>query len=57
MEKGFVNLQAPAERYRAVQLSVPNVVAQFQVTHRDADYRVTDSRVYNIDLNSGEVKQ
>lgn len=40
-------------RLRAIELSVPNVVATFQVKHRNSDGIITDARVYNIDLNSG----
>ena len=42
------------DRIRAVELSVPNVIATFQVIHRDSHLNVVDSRVYNIDLNSGK---
>ena len=41
-------------RLRAIELSVPNVIATFQVKHRNPDGIIVDSRVYNIDLNSGK---
>ena len=44
-------------RLRAVELSVPNVVATFQVKHRNAEGVITDARVYNIDLNAGKVSK
>lgn len=40
-------------RLRAIELSVPSVVATFQVKHRNSDGIVTDAKVYNIDLNAG----
>ena len=40
-------------RLRAIELSVPTVIATFQVKHRNSDGIIVDSRVYNIDLNSG----
>ena len=40
-------------RLRALELSVPSVIATFQVKHRNSDGIIIDSRVYNIDLNSG----
>jgi hypothetical protein len=43
-----------ADRLRAIELSVPNVVATFRVVHRDRHLNVIDTRTYNIDLNSGE---
>ena len=42
-----------SDKFRAIELSVPNVIATFQVIHRDNAFNVLDSRVYNIDLNSG----
>ena len=30
-----------------------STLKSISVTHRDSDYRVTDKRSYNIDLNSG----
>ena len=44
-----------SRRLRAIELSVPNVIATFQVKHRNADGVITDARVYNIDLNAGKV--
>ena len=45
-----------ANHFRAIQLSVPNVVAHFRVVHRDENNIVVDTRDYNIDLNSGEAQ-
>ena len=42
-----------SDRLRAIELSVPNVIATFVVVHRDSNFDVIDSRTYNIDLNSG----
>eukprot|EP00093_Oithona_nana_P014457 14457.XXX_467503_458791_1 [CDS] Oithona nana genome sequencing. len=42
-----------SRRLRAIELSVPNVIATFQVKHRNSDGVITDARVYNIDLNAG----
>ena len=39
--------------YRAVHLSVPNVIAQFKTVYRDSDGVMIDSRTYNVDLNTG----
>ena len=39
--------------FRAVQLSVPSVIAHLRVVHRGPDNNVLDSREYNFDLNSG----
>ena len=39
--------------YRAVHLSVPNVIAQFKTVYRDSDGMMIDSRTYNVDLNTG----
>ena len=44
-----------SRRLRAIELSVPNVIATFQVKHRNSDGVITDARVYNIDLNAGKV--
>ena len=39
--------------YRAVHLSVPNVIAQFKTVYRDSEGMMIDSRTYNVDLNTG----
>ena len=44
-------------KYRAIQLSVPTVIAHLKVEHRDPEDNVLDSREYNIDLNSGQCLQ
>ena len=41
------------DMYRAVHLSVPNVIAQFKTVYRDSDGMMIDSRTYNVDLNTG----
>ena len=41
------------ERYRAVQLGVPGVLAQFTTVYKDQQGHIVDERNYNIDLNSG----
>ena len=41
------------DMYRAVHLSVPNVIAQFKTVYRDAEGVMIDSRTYNVDLNTG----
>ncbi len=43
-----------SRRLRAIQLSAPSVIATFRVVHRSTDGAVVDSRIYNIDLNSGQ---
>ena len=40
--------------FRAVELSVPSVIAHLRVVHRDENNKVLDSRDYNFDLNSGQ---
>ena len=42
-----------SRRLRAIELSVPNVIATFQVKHRNSEGMITNARVYNIDLNAG----
>jgi hypothetical protein len=44
------------ERYRAVQLGVPSVLAQFTTVYKDQQGEIVDERNYNIDLNSGNIK-
>ena len=39
--------------FRAIELSVPSVIAHLRVVHRDENNKVLDSREYNFDLNSG----
>ncbi|XP_040568877.1 cell fusion protein aff-1 [Lepeophtheirus salmonis] len=41
------------KRYRAVELSVPSIIAELNVRHLNEDYSVVDSRTYHVDLNSG----
>ena len=54
---GRVNLAGSRTEnlFRAIELSVPNVIAHLRVVHRDENNKVLDSREYNFDLNSGEV--
>jgi len=44
---------AGSEKYRAVQLGVPSVLAQFNTVYKDEQGEVVDTRQYSIDLNSG----
>ena len=39
--------------FRAIRLGVPSVLAQFETILRDNTGEVVDSRIFNIDLNSG----
>ena len=41
------------KKYRAVNLRIPNVIAQFQTKYIDENGTVLDTRNYNVDLNSG----
>jgi hypothetical protein len=51
----FQIIPQDGRRLRAIELSVPNVVATFKVIHRNTDGIAVDARVYNIDLNSGKL--
>ena len=42
------------KKFRAVNLRVPSVIAQFQTKYIDENGTVLDTRTYNVDLNSGE---
>jgi len=44
---------ASRERYRAVHLAVPNIMAQFKTVYKNEKGDIVDTRSYNIDLNSG----
>ncbi|TRY75096.1 hypothetical protein TCAL_00601 [Tigriopus californicus] len=41
------------QQYRALELSVPSMLAQFQVSHRDHLGNLLDRRTISVDLNSG----
>ena len=44
---------ASREMFRAVRLGVPSVLAQFETVLKNEDGEVVDTRMFNIDLNSG----
>ena len=42
------------ELFRAVRLGVPSVLAQFEAVLKSEEGEVVDSRMFNVDLNSGK---
>ena len=42
------------ERYRAVHLGVPVIMAEFKTVYKNEEGEVVDTRTYSMDLNSGE---
>ena len=42
------------ERYRAVHLGVPVIMAEFKTVYKNEVGEVVDTRTYSMDLNSGE---
>ena len=47
-------LPASRERYRAVQLAVPSIMAEFKTVYKNEKGEVVDTRSYSVDLNSGK---
>ena len=43
----------PGDRYRALHLGVPSVMAEFQTRYRNEEGNLVDTRTHKIDLNSG----
>ena len=41
------------ELFRAIRLGVPSVLAQFETVLKNEEGEVVDTRMFNIDLNSG----
>ena len=44
---------ASREMFRAVRLGLPSVLAQFETVLKNEEGEVVDTRMFNIDLNSG----
>lgn len=40
-------------KFRALRLGVPSVIAQFETVLKSEEGKIVDTRMYNVDLNSG----